>query len=78
MPRVFGIEELDEALEALHTDPEDQMTSNLAFDIHAALKSAVRAVTPGRQQKTNLEPLMHEAQKAFIRTLRRRANVQRP
>jgi hypothetical protein len=42
-------------------------------DIDAALRSAVRAVTPGRQQKKNLEPLMDAARAAFIRTLRRRA-----
>ena len=42
-------------------------------DIDAALRSAVRAVTPGRQQKKNLTPLMDAARAAFIRTLRRRA-----
>jgi hypothetical protein len=42
-------------------------------DIDAALRSAVRAVTPGRQQKKNLSPLMDVARAAFIRTLRRRA-----
>jgi hypothetical protein len=42
-------------------------------DIDAALRSAVRAVLPGRQQKGNLTPVMDAARKAFIRTLRRRA-----
>jgi hypothetical protein len=42
-------------------------------DIDAALRSAVRAVTPGRQQRKNLAPLMELARAAFIRTLRRRA-----
>jgi hypothetical protein len=81
MARVFGIEELTEALDGVidsHTDVEAEDAKTLAFDlsfpIHAALKSAVRAVTPGRQQRTNLDPMVKAAQNAFIRTLRRRAS----
>lgn len=47
---------------------------DMAIDLHAALRSAVRAVLPGRQQKKNLEPSMNLARRAFIRTLKRRSN----
>ena len=42
-------------------------------DLDAALRSAVRAVLPGRQQRGNLAPHMDAARRAFVRTLRRRA-----
>ena len=71
MPRLFGIEELREALD-LVLETDDDIAEGLAIHLHLALKSAVRAVTPGRQQKKNLDPVVHDAQKAFIRTLRRR------
>jgi hypothetical protein len=83
MARVFGIEELSEALDGVidshaHTEHErnelKQLAFDLSFEVHAALKSAVRAVTPGRQQRTNLDPMVRAAQNAFIRTLRRRAS----
>lgn len=41
--------------------------------VDAAIRSAVRAVLPGRQQQKNLRPLQDAARKAFVRTLRRRA-----
>jgi hypothetical protein len=41
--------------------------------LDAAIRSAVRATIPGRQQKKNLEPLLKTARAAFVRTLRRRA-----
>lgn len=71
MPKVFGIEELTEQLTPFTMDKDD--AQDLAFVVHAALKSAVRAAVPGRQQQKNLLPLVEAAQKAFIRTLRRRA-----
>ena len=77
MARVFGIEELSEALDGVidsHTEDAKTIAFDLSFPIHAALKSAVRAVTPGRQQRTNLDPMVRAAQNAFIRTLRRRAS----
>jgi hypothetical protein len=43
--------------------------------LDAALRSAVRATIPGRQQKRNLEPLLKQARAAFVRTLRRRAHA---
>jgi hypothetical protein len=46
---------------------------SLADELDAALRSAVRATIPGRQQKKNLEPLVKTARAAFVRTLRRRA-----
>ena len=73
MARVFGIEELTEALDGVHSGHEN-IGYDLSFHVHAALKSAVRAVTPGRQQRTNLDPMVKAAQTAFIRTLRRRAS----
>lgn len=42
-----------------------------AFEM--ALRSAVRAALPGRQQKRNLEAPLALAQAAFVRTLKRRA-----
>jgi hypothetical protein len=47
--------------------------ADLPQSIAAALKSAIRAIVPGRQGGKNLPPLLHDAQKAFLRTLRRRA-----
>lgn len=44
-----------------------------ADDLEAALRSAIRAVLPGRQQKGNLAAPMDTARRAFVRTLRRRA-----
>jgi hypothetical protein len=46
---------------------------SLADELDAALRSAIRATIPGRQQKKNLEPLLKTARAAFVRTLRRRA-----
>jgi hypothetical protein len=43
--------------------------------IDAALKSAVKAIIPGRQQKHNVGPSVEIARKAFIRTLRRKAKA---
>lgn len=60
--------ELENAI-AQHTEDADQL---MATTIDAALKSAVRAVLPGRQQKGNLAEPLAIARKAFIRTLRRR------
>lgn len=62
-------------LDALHAALFDVMSGpgSTAEHIDAALRSAVRAVTPGRQQKKNLAPLMDAARKAFLRALRRRA-----
>jgi hypothetical protein len=44
-----------------------------ALDVDAAIRSAVRAVLPGRQQQRNLEPLVDQARRAFTRTIRRRS-----
>jgi hypothetical protein len=41
-------------------------------DLEAAIRSAVRAVLPGRQQQKNLAPLLATALKAARRTLQRR------
>ena len=46
-----------------------------ARSVDAALRSAVRAVLPGRQQKRNLDPEMEVARTAFLRTLRRRSRL---
>ena len=54
---------------------EGRPLTTRAGAIEAALRSAVRAVIPGRQKGKNLAPLMREARKAFARTLRRRARA---
>lgn len=53
--------------------PDKSMGDAWAQHFEAAIRSAVRAVLPGRQQKKNLDPLMAAAVKAAARTLRRRA-----
>jgi hypothetical protein len=50
-------------------------TTLLSSDLDAALRSAVKAVLPGRQQKKNVDALVDTARKAFVRTLRRRASA---
>jgi len=40
--------------------------------VDAALRSAVKAVLPGRQQKGNIKPYLSAARKAFIRTVNRK------
>ncbi len=50
-------------------------SSVAAADLLPALRSAIRAVLPGRQQKRNLEPQMQLAAAAFARTIRRRARA---
>ena len=62
---------LQPIIDALHG--YSPLSTDLARNVDAALRSAVRAVTPGRQQKKNLAPLMDAARAAFVRTLRRRA-----
>lgn len=64
--------ELDSLREALsyHNGGKDVA---LAETVNAALRSALRAMLPGRQQKGNLDAPLDIARKAFIRTLRRRA-----
>lgn len=65
-------------------DPLDPLRAAMALadflapDYDAALKSAVRAVLPGRQQKKNLAPALQSARRAFARTLRRRATNNPP
>lgn len=60
-------------VEALRLAHQNGMQGFSAKDLDAALKSAVRAVLPGRQQKSNLKPYLDEARRAFARTLRRKA-----
>lgn len=43
--------------------------------LDTALRSAVRAVVPGRQKGRNLEPLIAAARKEMLRALRRRARA---
>ena len=42
-----------------------------AADLEKIVRSIVRAVVPGRQQKKNLDPLMELAEKAATRAMRR-------
>lgn len=63
------LESLKEALSPFNGGKDVDLTQH----IDAALRSAIRAVIPGRQQKTNLTPAVETARKAFVRTLRRRA-----
>ena len=62
------LEKLREALSPFNGGKDVDLTAH----VDAALKSALRAVIPGRQQKGNLDKLITEGRKAFIRTLRRR------
>jgi hypothetical protein len=64
-------EKLQEALSGLNGGKDRALMEA----IDAAIKSAVRAVLPGRQQKGNLAPYISTARKAFTRTLRRKVNA---
>jgi hypothetical protein len=73
------LQSLRDALE-MHVGPDSSLALSenrpvLAFHLDAALRSALKAALPGRQQKKNLEALMDIARKAFVRTLRRRAGT---
>lgn len=65
---IAGRERLKEALSPFNGGKDRA----LAEAIEAAIKSAVRAVLPGRQQKGNLRPYVNAARKAFTRALNRR------
>ena len=46
---------------------------HLTRPMASAIKSAIRAALPGRQQKKNLDPFLDAGMKAAVRTLRRLA-----
>lgn len=53
-------------------DYDIQLAQAEAERLYRAFRAAVRAVVPGRQQRGNLEALMHAAHKAAARALKSR------